>query len=49
MNAANATLATGIQTIPGYAGKLLRVDLTKKESTTDILESDFLRKYIGGG
>lgn len=34
--------------IPGYAGKVLRVDLTKGESTPEILEESFLRKYVGG-
>lgn len=48
MNAANETLTPGNQTIWGYTGKLLRVNLTNKESSTDILENDFLRKFIGG-
>jgi aldehyde:ferredoxin oxidoreductase len=32
----------------GYAGKILRVDLTKGENTADTLDESFLRKYIGG-
>lgn len=36
------------QSIFGYAGKVLRVDLTKRSIQTNYLESDVLRKYIGG-
>jgi aldehyde:ferredoxin oxidoreductase len=32
----------------GYAGKILRVDLTRGENTADTLSEAFLRKYIGG-
>jgi aldehyde:ferredoxin oxidoreductase len=32
----------------GYAGKILRVDLTKENFTNDILEEIGLRKYLGG-
>jgi aldehyde:ferredoxin oxidoreductase len=32
----------------GYAGKILRVDLTKGESTADTPDGSFLRKYVGG-
>jgi aldehyde:ferredoxin oxidoreductase len=32
----------------GYAGKLLRVNLSKMESSADVLESNVLRKYMGG-
>jgi aldehyde:ferredoxin oxidoreductase len=34
--------------VPGYMGKILRIDLTKNESRIDQPESGFLRKYIGG-
>ncbi|MFC1534981.1 aldehyde ferredoxin oxidoreductase N-terminal domain-containing protein, partial [Thermodesulfobacteriota bacterium] len=45
---------TDISTIPekqpiyGYTGGILRVDLSKKDITTDYPEEVFLRKYIGG-
>jgi aldehyde:ferredoxin oxidoreductase len=42
------TLETGNKNIPGYMGKVLRINLTKTESRIDELESSFLRKYIGG-
>jgi aldehyde:ferredoxin oxidoreductase len=32
----------------GYAGKILRVDLTKGEITDQYLEEGLLRKYVGG-
>jgi len=32
----------------GYAGKILRIDLTNGESTAEVLDEGFLRKYIGG-
>ena len=32
----------------GYAGKLLRVDLTKEILTDEILDESTARKYIGG-
>jgi aldehyde:ferredoxin oxidoreductase len=38
----------GTQPEYGYAGKMLRVDLTKRENTADSLDKNFLRKYIGG-
>jgi len=34
--------------IHGYAGKIIRVNLTKGESTIELLDEGFLRKYIGG-
>ena len=34
--------------IYGYAGKILRVDLDKGESVSEILEDAMLRKYVGG-
>jgi aldehyde:ferredoxin oxidoreductase len=34
--------------IPGYAGKILRVDLTNKKYTTEELDPAVLKKYIGG-
>lgn len=34
--------------IYGYAGKIIRVNLTKGESTIELLDEGFLRKYIGG-
>ena len=34
--------------IYGYAGKIIRVNLTKGESTTELLDEGFLKKYIGG-
>jgi aldehyde:ferredoxin oxidoreductase len=38
----------GTQPECGYAGKILRVDLTKGENTADTLDEAFLRKYVGG-
>ena len=32
----------------GYAGKILRVDLTRGEISAQYLEGDHLRKYVGG-
>ena len=32
----------------GYAGKVIRVNLTKGESTTEVLDEALLRKYVGG-
>jgi len=32
----------------GYAGRILRVDLTKERAKTDVLKLDEIRKYIGG-
>lgn len=32
----------------GYAGKMLRVDLSQKIFSTEVLEENLLRKYIGG-
>jgi aldehyde:ferredoxin oxidoreductase len=32
----------------GYAGKILRVDLTSEKSSTEPLDLDMARKYIGG-
>ena len=34
--------------IPGYAGQLLRVDLTNQRSWTQPFDSEFARKYVGG-
>lgn len=34
--------------IYGYAGKVLRVDLSKEEMSEDVLQESTLRKYIGG-
>jgi aldehyde:ferredoxin oxidoreductase len=34
--------------VHGYAGKILRVDLTKGDTTAELLDEAFLRKYIGG-
>jgi aldehyde:ferredoxin oxidoreductase len=36
------------QRIYGYAGRVMRVDLTKGESTTETLDEALLRKYVGG-
>jgi len=36
------------QQIYGYNGKVLRVDLSKGESTSEPLDEDTLRKYVGG-
>jgi aldehyde:ferredoxin oxidoreductase len=32
----------------GYAGKLLRLDLTNERVTEEVLEAETARKYIGG-
>ncbi len=32
----------------GYAGKILRVDLTKSQITTEEPPDSFYRKYMGG-
>jgi aldehyde:ferredoxin oxidoreductase len=42
------TLETGNKNIPGYMGKILRINLTKSESRIDEPEDSLLRKYIGG-
>lgn len=34
--------------VSGYAGKILRLDLTKQEITEEILDEETLRKFIGG-
>jgi len=34
--------------IGGYAGKILRVDLTSERITDEILDKETLRKYVGG-
>jgi aldehyde:ferredoxin oxidoreductase len=39
---------TGNHQLFGYAGIILRVDLTKSEITSDQLEEDVLRKFVGG-
>jgi aldehyde:ferredoxin oxidoreductase len=48
MNSEAFTSAIENQSVMGYAGKLLRVDLGKMESVVNILESSVLRKYMGG-
>ena len=35
-------------TIYGYAGKLLRVDLSKKEVSIDDIDEAVLKNYVGG-
>ncbi|MEE8413624.1 MAG: aldehyde ferredoxin oxidoreductase N-terminal domain-containing protein, partial [Dehalococcoidales bacterium] len=37
-----------MRAIGGYAGKLLRVDLTKASFSNEVLDESELRKYIGG-
>jgi aldehyde:ferredoxin oxidoreductase len=46
----NAKESNASQSHPlfGYAGKLLRVDLTARKVKAEQLESDILRKYMGG-
>ena len=34
--------------IGGYAGKILRVDLTNERISEEVLDRDTLRKYVGG-
>jgi hypothetical protein len=34
--------------IGGYAGKTLRIDLSKGEVSEDVYDEEFLRKYLGG-
>lgn len=38
----------GILVVGGYAGKILRIDLTTSTIETTFFEEDILRKYIGG-
>jgi aldehyde:ferredoxin oxidoreductase len=38
----------GTQPLYGYANGILRVDLTKGDTTVELLDEAFLRKYIGG-
>ena len=33
----------------GYAGKILRVDLTSEKISEEVLDESFLRKWVGGG
>ena len=37
-----------MSTLYGYAGKLLRVDLTSEQITEEIIDEETARKYIGG-
>ena len=39
---------TAQNSISGYAGKILRVDLTNERITEEILDNETLRKYVGG-
>lgn len=48
MNNVGKTITAVNPITPGYTGKILRINLEKKESTHDIFESNYLRKYIGG-
>jgi aldehyde:ferredoxin oxidoreductase len=48
MKNSSKQLAVNDHQIFGYAGKILRVDLTKGEITAQYLEKDVLRKYVGG-
>lgn len=34
--------------VPGYAGKILRVDLTNERVSEEVLDDDALRKWVGG-
>jgi aldehyde:ferredoxin oxidoreductase len=34
--------------IYGYAGNILRVDLTRRKVATEVLDEALLRKYVGG-
>ncbi len=34
--------------VPGYAGKILRVDLTNEQVSEEVLDDDSLRKWVGG-
>ena len=36
------------QTLYGYAGKILRVDLSNRESRSETLSESTLKKYVGG-
>ena len=36
------------ETVPGYAGKILRIDLTNERTWTEELSPETCRKYIGG-
>lgn len=48
MTDTNKSMVTEKQPTPGYAGKLLRVDLTNQKSSYDAINSQVLRKYMGG-
>ena len=47
MNRKNSS-SHGTQPIHGYANGILRVDLTKGDTTVEPLDEAFLRKYVGG-
>ncbi len=36
------------KTVCGYAGKILRVDLTNERITEEVLDEATLRKWVGG-
>jgi aldehyde:ferredoxin oxidoreductase len=38
----------GKQMIQGYSGQLMRVNLTKRNTTAELLDETSLRKYVGG-
>ena len=40
--------AVSENTIGGYAGKILRVDLTNERITEEVLDEATLRKWVGG-
>ena len=37
-----------IDAVSGYAGKILRVDLTRGQTTEEAVDKGILRKYLGG-
>jgi aldehyde:ferredoxin oxidoreductase len=48
MTSAEKQALKNVSQIYGYTGKMLRVDLNKKEITAEIHDEAFLRKYVGG-
>lgn len=48
MNLMDNKTLENFEKTPGYAGKILRVDLTKGITVAETLTGDFLKDYIGG-
>ena len=48
MNTIEKKVRENITRIPGYAGKIMRIDLTKSATTSETLNESFLKSFIGG-